>query len=419
MPARKLVTPALILALFTASLAACGAEAQKNGDVGRHRTGASTTTGARSADDVLPPPATPVQLQKCQDDLKLQFAEAIAPPPVAQATDVALHDSTAAPRADAPAAAKPASTDDKHGKGVRGKAAPAAPPKTHYRQSTDPFFAVKMGWPVRTPALLPGAILPCHRIVAYYGNPFSRRMGVLGEYPYPDMIKRFQAAVAMWNAADPGHPVQPALQLISVVAQGAPGDDGMYRLRMPASLIDKVYGWARQEHALFIMDVQVGKSTVQAELPRLEPYLKNPDVMLAIDPEFSMHYQADGSKPGQKIGVMSAADINFASGLLEQIVQKYHLPPKILIVHRFTRRMVQNSRDIRLRPDVQIVVNMDGWGAEWLKRDSYHDYIIEEPVEYTGFKIFYHNDVRKAGWSLMTPAQVLQFRPYPLYIQYQ
>src|SRR5512140_2776324 len=116
--------------------------------------------------------------------------------------------------------------------------------------------------------------------------------------------------------------------------------------------------------------------------------------MLAIDPEFSMHYQAEGSKPGAKIGVMSAADVNFAAGLLDQIVQKYHLPPKILVVHRFTRRMVQNAEQIKLRPNVQIVMNMDGWGAEWLKRDSYRDYIIKEPVEYTGFKIFYHNDVR-------------------------
>ncbi len=406
---RKLSIPVLLLTLSAGALAACGAEAQKNGSNGR-KADPPAPSSAR-AEDIVPPPATTAQLQKCQEDLKLQFAEATAPPP-AQATDVALRDS-----AQAGGKARPA--DAKHGRAQAGKAAPAAPPRKHYKQSTDPFFAVKMGWPPPSPPPPPGAILPCHRIVAYYGNPFSKKMGVLGEYPYPDMIKRFHEAIAMWNAADPSHPVQPALQLISVVAQGAPGADGMYRLRMPASLIDKVYGWAKQEHALFIMDIQVGKSTLQSELPRLEPYLKNPDVMLAVDPEFSMHYQADGSRPGAKIGVLSAADVNYASGLLEQIVDKYHLPPKILVVHRFTRRMVQNARDIKLRPNVQIVMNMDGWGAEWLKRDSYHDYIIAEPVEYTGFKIFYHNDVRKPGWSLMTPAEVLQFRPYPLYIQYQ
>ena len=220
----------------------------------------------------------------------------------------------------------------------------------------------------------------------------------------------------MWNAADPKHPVEPALQLISVVAQGAAGADGMYRYRMPDKLVQQVYGWAKQEHALFIMDVQLGKSTVQAELPPLEPYLKNPDVMLAIDPEFAM---SKGGLPGKKIGTLDATQINWAINFLHGIVQKYHLPPKILVVHRFTRPMVTNAQDIHPLSDVQVVMNMDGWGAEWLKRDSYRDYIIRHPVEYAGFKIFYHNDVRKPGWALMTPAEVLQFRPYPLYIQYQ
>ena len=50
------------------------------------------------------------------------------------------------------------------------------------------FSAVRAGnratanWP-KGPEALPGAILPKQRIVAYYGNPHSRKMGVLGEYP--------------------------------------------------------------------------------------------------------------------------------------------------------------------------------------------------------------------------------------------
>ncbi len=397
MAVRRIIPPALLLVVSAALMAGCGAEAQKNSPA-KQAAASSSTRGDASLAPAAPVPATPAQLQKCEDDLKVQFADA----DTAGVTDGRTR-------------VVPASLSD------TGKAAKAAPPKPKkvYKTATDPGFAVKMGWPPRVPALLPGSILPCHRIVAYYGNPFSKKMGVLGEYPYDEMIRRFHQAVAQWNAADPKHPVQPALQLISVVAQGDAGKDGMYRMRMPDAMVQKVYGWAKQEHALFIMDVQVGKSTVQQELPRLEPYLKNPDVMLAIDPEFSMHYQAEGSKPGQKIGVMSAADVNYAINFLDGIVQKYHLPPKILVVHRFTRRMVQNANQIRPRSDVQVVMNMDGWGAEWLKRDSYRDYIIKEPVEYTGFKIFYHNDVRKPGWSLLQPAAVLDFRPYPLYIQYQ
>ena len=56
--------------------------------------------------------------------------------------------------------------------------------------------------------------------------------------------------------------------------------------------------------------------------------------------------------------------------------------------------------------------------SPWLKRDSYKDYIVREPVQYTGFKLFYHNDTQ-AGDPLMTPSDVLKLKPAPLYIQYQ
>src|SRR4051812_45325851 len=38
-------------------------------------------------------------------------------------------------------------------------------------------------WPVKAPYPLPDAVLPFHRIVAFYGNLYSKRMGILGELP--------------------------------------------------------------------------------------------------------------------------------------------------------------------------------------------------------------------------------------------
>ena len=125
-----------------------------------------------------------------------------------------------------------------------------------------------------------------------------------------------------------------------------------------------------------------------------------------------------GKKPGKKIGTYDAADINYASGFLQEMVKKYHLPPKVFVVHRFTRNMVTNAKNIVVRPEVQIVMNMDGWGPPWLKRDSYRDYVVKEPVQFTGFKLFYHNDTKK-GDPLMTTQDLLKLCPKPIYIQYQ
>lgn len=268
-------------------------------------------------------------------------------------------------------------------------------------------------WPPKMPAPLPGSILPARRIIAFYGNPLSRRMGILGEFDPPEMLRKLDAEVAEWNRLDPEHPVQPALHLISVVAQGAAGSDGKYRARMDSVMIEKVYGWAKSRNAILFLDVQVGLSTLQAELPLLERFLKRPDVHLGIDPEFSMK---NGGKPGKKIGTYDASDVNYASRFLAGLVDKYQLPPKLLIVHRFTQKGVTNARDIRLDPKVQVVMHMDGFGAPWLKRDSFYSYVKKEPVQFAGWKQF--TKARNDSPPTSKP-EILRLWPAPLYIQYQ
>jgi len=274
------------------------------------------------------------------------------------------------------------------------------------------------GWPVKGPAPLPGALFPERRVVAFYGNPLSKKMGVLGEYPVDEMLARLDQEVRRWQEADPATPVVPALHLIAVVAQGSPGRDGMYRLRMPDTLIERVYQWAERKHGLLFLDIQVGHSTVQAELPRLLHFLERPNVHLGLDPEFSMHYEREGLKPGTKVGTMMAADVNYAVRTVSALVAEKHLPPKVLVVHRFRQSMVPNPSEIRLDPRVQIVMDMDGWGPPWLKFDSYRDYEVKAPVQYTGFKLFFHNDT-KTGEALITPRELLHLIPRPVYIQYQ
>lgn len=139
-----------------------------------------------------------------------------------------------------------------------------------------------------------------------------------------------------------------------------------------------------------------------------------PDVHLGLDPEFAMH---DGHRPGTRVGSLDAEDINFAIDFLAELVQEHELPPKVLVVHRFTQGMISNEEEIRLRPEVQLVIHMDGWGPPALKRRTYDAFVGGDPVQFTGFKLFLHNDT-KAGDPLMSPEQILELEPPPLYIQY-
>ena len=336
--------------------------------------------------------------------------------PVTPATPPASTPRPAPSTAKATAPANPAKTEAPPVAVKKAAAPEVAAPKANYLAGEDPGYASRCGWPVAFPPPLPGSILPQKRIVAYYGNPLSKRMGALGEWQKDEMLRRLQGEVAKWEKADPSLPVQPALHLIAVVAQGEPGKAGKYRMVMPDKVVNEVYGWAKEANALLFLDIQTGHDNIRTILPRFEWLLKNPDVHLGMDPEFNLI--KSGRKPGTKIGTYDAADINYASGYLEELVRKYNLPPKVLIVHRFTRNMVTNSKRIVLRPEVQIIMNMDGWGPPSLKRDSYKDYIVAEPVQYVGFKLFYHNDIKK-GDALMTPQELLRLTPKPLYIQYQ
>ena len=287
---------------------------------------------------------------------------------------------------------------------------------TSTKSTSSPQIIIKYKWPVKTVYPNGGALLPFNRIVAYYGNFYSTKMGVLGEYPPEEMKTRLLGDVEKWKTADPSTPVIPAIHYIVATAQGSAGDDGKYRIRMPDDQIQKAISLANDVHGVVFLDVQVGLSDLQKEIPPLEKYLKLPNVHLAIDPEFSMK---TGAKPGTVIGTFDAKDINYAANFLADVVKKNNLDPKILIVHRFTQNMVTNYQNITPLPEVQIVMDMDGWGPPANKITTYKSFIESEPVQFTGFKLFYKNDVKIAGSRMLAPKELLDLRPRPSYIQYQ
>jgi hypothetical protein len=267
-------------------------------------------------------------------------------------------------------------------------------------------------WPVPVPEPLPGSLIPEHRIVAFYGNPLSKRMGILGEIEPDDMLRRLEATATKWAAADSGQKVLPALHLIATVAQGYPGPARKYRLQMPDSVIERVADWVEKRGWILILDIQPGLSSVEAELPVLLPYLKRPYVHLSLDPEFAMK---DGHLPGRDwMGNMDASEVNHAIDVLAKLVEEHQLPPKVLVVHRFTRNMLKNASRIKLDPRVQVVIDMDGYGPPGSKMGAYRWFVVRHPVQYTGFKLFFKNDK-----PMMKPEEVLELYPKPMYIQYQ
>ncbi len=271
-------------------------------------------------------------------------------------------------------------------------------------------------WPVKTAYPLPGSILPYNRIIAFYGNLYSKRMGILGELPKKEVLQKLQNEVAKWQSADSSVKTIPALHYIAITAQSSHGKNNKHRLRMPFHQIDTVLSWAKSINALVFLDIQVGQSTINEEVPTLQKYLMMPNVHLGIDPEFSMK---NGETPGTKIGTFSADDINDAIDFLTKIVRENKLPPKVLVVHRFTQRMLTNYKKIKIVPEVQVVINMDGFGDKILKKSTYKAYIYREPVQFTGFKLFYKNDTKTNRNGLYTPEELLKFTPKPIYIQYQ
>lgn len=257
----------------------------------------------------------------------------------------------------------------------------------------------------------PKPLLPDSLIVSYYGNPFSKKMGILGEIPPQEMMARLQKEADLWQKADSSSTVRPALELVAVVAADYPQEDNTHRYRMPKAMIDKVIGWARSRGWITILDIQVGRSSTKKELEWILPYLEQPDVHLALDPEFQM---AKGLKPGRKIGSSDAEDVNLAVMYLSKLVREKNLPPKLLLVHRFTDAMLKRYWLIRQDPNVQIVVVMDGFGNPYSKTKIYRREVAREPVQFGGIKLFYKNDQ-----PMLTHRQVLDLQPKPRVVIYQ
>jgi hypothetical protein len=262
------------------------------------------------------------------------------------------------------------------------------------------------------PAELPRGgrtILPGKRVVAFYGAPQDRELGVLGIGSPRLAARKLERQARPY--ARPGRPVLPAFELIAAIVTGEAGDGGDHSMRQEPATIQRYLRAAREHKMLMLLDIQPGYAPFLQEAEALEDFLREPDVSLALDPEWSMD---PPQLPGQQIGSTDAATINEVSRYLSSIVRRYDLPQKLLVVHRFTGDMIEAEHDLERNPGVALVVNVDGFGDQPNKISKYNEFTRDLRRRFNGFKLFYEEDT-----NLMKPNQVLRLRPQPDLVVYE
>lgn len=252
-------------------------------------------------------------------------------------------------------------------------------------------------------------ILPEHRVVAYYGAPGDDKLGILG-IGDPDAVGRKLNRQARLYVT-PTKPVMPAMELIAVVSTAAPGEGNKHRQRQTDAVIGRYLKAARRANAILILDIQPGRANFLDEAKSLRRWLEQPDVSLALDPEWHVK---DNELPGQVIGSVTAGEVNAVSKWLSDLVTEKGLPEKLLIIHQFTDGMIQNRKAIHTRPNLDMVLNADGFGTADLKKGTYSRITKGRRHFFIGFKLFFVEDT-----GLMTPSEVLALRPVPLVVVYE
>ena len=267
--------------------------------------------------------------------------------------------------------------------------------------------------PLPPPPQLPRGgrqIFPTYTVVAHYGTAGTPVLGVLGEGT-PD-----QAGAALLKAVKPfgpasGRRILPAFELIASIAQRAAGADGLYSTYIPDAEIARYLAAARKIKAVVILDLQPGRADLLDQAKHFEKFLKEPDVGLAIDPEWKLY---GDQLPGKQIGYVDAASVNRVSAWLAALRQKHRLPEKLFVLHQFKTLMLPEREKIVARTGLATVLHIDGFGSQSVKRDVYDLLAYRSGPIRNGLKLFIDEDT-----DMFTPAEAMSVRPQPDLITYQ
>lgn len=212
-----------------------------------------------------------------------------------------------------------------------------------------------------------------------------------------------------------GRKVLPVLELITVVVQASPGADGAYRTRTSDEIISEYLDAARRHDGMLLLNVQPGRASMADEVRALEKWLSEPDVGVALDPEWDITAE---QLPGQSYGHTAGEEINEIAAYLDALVEEKHLPQKPLVFHQVAPGVVSNEAAIGEYGNVEVIKSVDGIGAPGAKIETYDLLMRSMPsTVHAGFKLFFEEDT--ALGPLMTPAEVLALNPQPEYVLYE
>jgi hypothetical protein len=252
-------------------------------------------------------------------------------------------------------------------------------------------------------------IFPDYRLVGFCGTPGAPALGPLA-YNIPAKAKALKAYADKYP---PDRKELLVFELIVVVVQSYEGADGKYRRRIENSVVDEYLAAARQAKALLLLNIQPGQSDFMTELRRYESYLHEPDVGVALDPEWAVKAK---QKPGVFYGQTTGATINEVASYMAEIVKNGNLPEKALVFHQLNRYVVKDESVVAPPPGVVIIKSVDGLGPKHAKILTYNDLMkTMAPGVHPGFKLFLDED-KRIGGKVMTPAEVMGLTPKPEYV---
>ena len=249
-------------------------------------------------------------------------------------------------------------------------------------------------------------------ILAFYGHPNSKNMGILGRYSIEELDRKLTELADKYSAASGGRTILKAFYII----YGTVWPEGEIGI-IKEDTLKRYVEYALENDILIFIDHQIGRYDPVNSLKRMLPWLRYPNVHLALDPEWRT------TRPMQEIGNVTADEINRAQQAMEDYIIENNIPgERLLVIHQFNHRMIKNRDSVKSDfRRVRLVHCADGFGAPALKRASYAFNAEASNIPVKGFKLFYNSGIPGAGFDspLLTPEEVYDLTPRPYIIMYQ